>query len=85
MDSDDGVALQTILRKNGYNIYSPCGGRGRCGKCTVWVSGVGKVVSCRFYPAGDTDVILPGEDEASILVRQTEFLEDFEFRPELHS
>lgn len=85
MDSEEGIPLQAILRNNGYNIYSPCGGRGRCGKCTVWVSGVGKVLSCRYFPVSDIEIILPGDDEARILVRQTEFLEDFQFRPELSS
>ncbi len=85
MDSEEGIPLQSILRNNGYNIYSPCGGRGRCGKCTVWVSGVGKVLSCRYFPVSDIEIILPGDDEARILVRQTEFLEDFQFRPELSS
>lgn len=85
LDSEEGIPLQTILRRNGYNIYSPCGGRGRCGKCTVWVSGTGKVVSCRYYPVTNIEVILPGEDEAQILVRQTEFLEDFQFSPDLSS
>ncbi|MFZ2340343.1 MAG: ASKHA domain-containing protein [Bacteroidales bacterium] len=82
-DAEEGISLQTLLRRNGYDIYSPCGGRGCCGKCTVWVSGVGKVISCRYKPAGDTEVILPGENEARILVRQTEFLEDFQFKPEI--
>jgi uncharacterized 2Fe-2S/4Fe-4S cluster protein (DUF4445 family) len=85
MDSEEGVSLQTILRRNGYNIYSPCGGRGRCSKCTVWVSGTGKVVSCRYYTVSDIEVILPDGDEARILVRQTEFLEDFQFRPDMTS
>lgn len=82
MDSEEGIPLLTILGKNGYNVYSPCGGRGLCGKCTVWVSGTGKVLSCRYYPVSDIEVILPGDDEAQILARQTEFLEDFQFRPE---
>lgn len=81
--AEEGISLQTILRTGGYVIYSPCGGRGRCGKCTVWVSGVGKVVSCRYKPVGNTEVILPGDNEARILVRQTEFLEDFQFNPEM--
>ncbi len=83
IDAEEGISLQTILRRSGYDIYSPCGGRGRCGKCTVWVSGVGKVISCRYKPTSDTEVILPGENEAGILVRQTEFLEDFPFNREI--
>jgi uncharacterized 2Fe-2S/4Fe-4S cluster protein (DUF4445 family) len=81
IDAEEEMSLLTILRSSGYDIYSPCGGRGRCGKCTVWVSGVGKVISCRYKPTGNIEVILPGENEARILVRQTEFLEDFPFSP----
>ncbi len=83
IDAEEGISLQTILRNAGHDIYSPCGGRGRCGKCTVWVSGIGKVISCRYKPVSDTEVILPDENEARILVRQTEFLEDFPFNPAL--
>ncbi|MBN2522848.1 MAG: DUF4445 domain-containing protein [Bacteroidales bacterium] len=80
IESVESCSLLDILRNNGYNIYAPCGGRGTCGKCTVKVTGEGEVISCKYYPDKNTEVILPGEDEASILVHQTEYLEDLPFR-----
>jgi uncharacterized 2Fe-2S/4Fe-4S cluster protein (DUF4445 family) len=34
-----GVNLHKALLANGFGIYSPCGGKGTCGKCKVHVSG----------------------------------------------
>lgn len=76
IESDAGHALLDILRKNGYEIYAPCGGKGTCGKCLVTVKGEGEIISCQYYPDKNIEVILPGENEANILVHQTEYLED---------
>jgi len=75
-DTGHGHSLLDILRKNGYEIYAPCGGKGTCGKCLVTVKGEGEIISCQYYPDKNIEVILPGEDEANILVHQTEYLED---------
>jgi uncharacterized 2Fe-2S/4Fe-4S cluster protein (DUF4445 family) len=79
IDSITGPSLLDILRKNGSPIYAPCGGKGTCGKCRVNVKGPGEVISCRYYPENDIDVILPGIEEANILVAQTKYLEDLPF------
>jgi len=79
IESGKGNSLLDILRSYGYNIYAPCGGRGTCGKCTVKVIGEGEVISCKYYPEKNIKVILPREDEANILVHQTEYLEDLPF------
>lgn len=71
-----GLPLLDILRNNGMDIHAPCGGKGTCGKCTVKITGEGDVLSCRYFPDRDIEVILPGRVEANILSRQTEFLED---------
>lgn len=34
-----GANLLELLHQYGYSVYSPCGGKGRCGKCLVRVSG----------------------------------------------
>ena len=79
IESDTGPSLLDILRKNGSAIYAPCGGKGTCGKCRVKVKGLGEVISCRYHPETDIDVILPGVEEANILVAQTKYLEDMPF------
>ncbi len=63
-------SLQVILRDNGHDVYSPCGGNGTCGKCRLMVKGVGYVSSCMFFPETDIEVILPEEREARILTSQ---------------
>ena len=79
IESDTDHSLLDILRKNGSAIYAPCGGKGTCGKCRVKVKGLGEVISCRYFPKNDVDIILPGIEEANILVAQTEYLEDLPF------
>jgi len=76
IESDTSHSLLDILRINGYNIYAPCGGKGTCGKCRVKIKDEGEIIACRYYPVKDIEVILPGKEEANILVHQTEFLED---------
>ncbi len=78
--AEGGQSLLEILRKKGYNLYAPCGGKGTCGKCTLMVRGEGEVISCKYYPAKDIEVVLPGETEARILVHQTEYLEEMPFK-----
>ena len=79
-DTDKERSLLDILRESGYNLYAPCGGKGKCGKCMVSITGEGNVMACSYYPEKDIEVILPGKDVGNILVSQTEFLEDFPFK-----
>ncbi len=79
IETDTGGSLLEMLRKNGFRVYAPCGGRGTCGKCKVTVRGKGDLLACSYFPERDTDVILPGTSEAAILVNQTEYLEDVPF------
>jgi uncharacterized 2Fe-2S/4Fe-4S cluster protein (DUF4445 family) len=80
IESAVGHSLLDVLRINGYNIYAPCGGKGTCGKCRVKITGEDEIISCKYYPDKDIEVILPREDEANILVHQTEYMEDLAFR-----
>lgn len=79
IDSPSGHSLFEILRKEKCKIYTPCGGKGTCGKCIVKIKDEGDVIACRYFPDKDIEVILPGEEEANILVHQTEYLEDLPF------
>jgi uncharacterized 2Fe-2S/4Fe-4S cluster protein (DUF4445 family) len=79
LESGTGYSLSQILVGNGYEIYAPCGGKGKCGKCRVEIKGLGDVLACRYYPDADIDVSLPGKEEAEILVHQTEYLKDVPF------
>jgi uncharacterized 2Fe-2S/4Fe-4S cluster protein (DUF4445 family) len=79
IDSPTGHSLLEILRKENLKIYTPCGGKGTCGKCIVKLKDEGDVIACRYFPDKDIEVILPGEEEANILVHQTEYLEDLPF------
>ncbi len=81
MEDRGDRSLLEILRETGSSVYAPCGGRGTCGKCLVTVYGEGETLACTWFPKEGSVVILPGEEEASILVSQTGFLEDWPLAP----
>ncbi len=70
IESKEGNTLLNVLRENGFEIYSPCGGNGTCGKCNVMVRNEGLVPSCLYPVKESIEVILPDKREARVLVEQ---------------
>lgn len=54
--------LSDVLIGAGLYVEHPCGGVGKCGKCTVLVNGK-EELSCRFTVAEDITVVLPKKEE----------------------
>ena len=54
--------LSDALIEAGLDVEHPCGGAGKCGKCTVLVNGK-KELSCRFTVTDDITVVLPKKEE----------------------
>lgn len=79
--STEGNTLLKELQENGFDIYSPCGGNGTCGKCKVYVKGEGDVTSCIYPVISDMEVVLPEKREAKILVEQHEHTTQVSFNP----
>jgi uncharacterized 2Fe-2S/4Fe-4S cluster protein (DUF4445 family) len=73
--------LFDALRRHGFSIYSPCGGKGSCGKCDVMVKGCGMVTSCLYKVQDFTEVILPEQSMAQILSAQHSFTLDLPLNP----
>jgi uncharacterized 2Fe-2S/4Fe-4S cluster protein (DUF4445 family) len=69
-ETKPGEILLNILRNNGFDVYSPCGGNGTCGKCKVLVKGEGIVTSCIFTVNESIEIVLPDKREAKVLVAQ---------------
>ena len=67
---EENAFLLQVLRDNGYEIYAPCGGKGTCGKCKVWMKGEGSINACVYQLTGSVEIILPDKKEANILVEQ---------------
>jgi uncharacterized 2Fe-2S/4Fe-4S cluster protein (DUF4445 family) len=82
ISTKSGQTLLDILQRSGFTIYAPCGGKGTCAKCRVHVKGKGIITSCQYYPEDNIEVILPKEEEAIIVVNQTEYLEDLPLNSE---
>jgi len=79
--SNKDNSLLTDLQENGFDIYSPCGGKGTCGKCKVFIKGEGDVSSCIYKAIRDIEIILPEKRETKILVVQNEHTIQVPFIP----
>ena len=77
----EGNTMLKELQESGFDIYSPCGGNGTCGKCMVYVKGEGEVTSCIYPVTNDIEIILPEKREANILVDQHEHTIEMPFNP----
>ncbi len=58
--AEKGEALSRILIEHNKRAEHPCGGRGVCKKCTVFVDGR-KELSCQYKVSKDIEVVLPDE------------------------
>ncbi len=79
--SGEENTLLKELQEHGFDIYSPCGGNGTCGKCKVFVKGEGDVTSCIYPVTGNIEIVLPEKREAKILVEQHEHTAQVPFNP----
>lgn len=66
MEAAAGENLLTVLRRAGLTPDAPCGGKGSCGKCKIWVDGK-QVSACRTVVDRDMTVTLPRQDGCIIL------------------
>jgi uncharacterized 2Fe-2S/4Fe-4S cluster protein (DUF4445 family) len=69
-DISTGEILLHALRQSGFDVYSPCGGNGTCGKCKILVKGEGVVTSCIYIVNDSIELVLPDRREAKVLVEQ---------------
>lgn len=61
---EPGIQLLELLRMHGYVISAPCGGRGKCGKCTVLLAdeeGERKTAACSHVLQRDCKVFIPDD------------------------
>ena len=78
--ADPSVSLLAALTELGAGIDAPCGGKGRCRKCAVVVTGsvrsleTGEIhpaeretlLACRFAPAGNVEIELAGSGKLHV-------------------
>lgn len=79
---DGETVLSALRRLSGVPVHAPCGGVGRCGKCTVFLltpEGEREVLSCRTparagmrlrIPAPDTGVVVEEGNTAAVCAHQ---------------
>jgi len=61
-----GTVLLDVLQDAGCLVDAPCGGQGKCGKCTVSVDGI-PVRACHYTVNSDVTVELPKQEPLQIL------------------
>ena len=81
IETEGNDYLLSILRENGYEIFTPCGGNGTCGKCKVWQKGEGSITSCVHFVTEPMEIILPDKKEAQILIEQHKHTLPVPFNP----
>ena len=83
LESAGDETLLSLMQRAGIEVDAPCGGQGKCGKCTVTVEGRGEVRSCRTIVDEDMTVDTSGaalrSDDVQIL--RDSFLENGDGRP----
>jgi len=70
VETGAGEILLHALRNSGFDVYSPCGGNGTCGKCKILIKGEGIVTSCIYIVNDSIELVLPDKGEAKVLVAQ---------------
>lgn len=73
IEIEAGATLLEAQRRAGYIPDAPCGGRGKCGKCTVEiVEGAvpGRQKSCTYYIKSDLTVQLPDQAEKNQILAE---------------
>jgi uncharacterized 2Fe-2S/4Fe-4S cluster protein (DUF4445 family) len=70
VETSSAEILLNVLRNNGFDVYSPCGGNGTCSKCKVLVKGEGIVTSCMYSVNESIEIVLPDKREAKVLIAQ---------------
>lgn len=62
--AEHGETLSSVMMRYGKGVAHPCGGRGVCGKCRVYVNG-NEELACRYRITSDIDVETYGTDKKS--------------------
>ncbi|MBR5045530.1 MAG: 2Fe-2S iron-sulfur cluster binding domain-containing protein, partial [Oscillospiraceae bacterium] len=77
-DVEKGTNLLEALRAAGIFLDAPCGGNGRCGKCTVTADGQ-EVLACQTIVENDMQVLIP--DGKGLYVMQSGIDTDIQMDP----
>jgi len=81
LKAEAGQSLFMLLRDHGFQLYSPCGGKGTCGKCLVHIKGYGDITSCLFLVEDSIEVVMPDYKMARILTSQHTLTRELPLQP----
>ena len=74
LDAEEGKTILETLQEHGIHVLTaPCGGRGRCGKCTVEVEHMGEVLACMTKVTDGMRITIP---EVQLRAQKSKIAED---------
>ena len=62
----EGTSVMEALRSAGIMLDAPCGGNGKCGKCTVIINGT-EALACQTRIEDDTQILIPKEKDLHVM------------------
>jgi len=81
VDVPEGANLLKVFQENNIELYAPCGGNGKCGKCKVRLEGGLTVTACTYPVHGDITVQMPDRQFSEVQVSQYQFTREVLFTP----
>jgi uncharacterized 2Fe-2S/4Fe-4S cluster protein (DUF4445 family) len=63
--ADKDALLLDVIRDSGLSVMAPCGGKGLCRKCRVFVEDCGNVLACRHRLSAPGTILLPSLKKAA--------------------
>jgi uncharacterized 2Fe-2S/4Fe-4S cluster protein (DUF4445 family) len=85
--AEEGELLMDIVRDARFYIEAPCGGKGKCRKCTVHVDGTGNLLSCMTKVTGDLlpenadEIVVRIPDRGGAVIKSLGLMPDFFLNP----
>ena len=68
--AEEGSLLLSVLQQAGIRQEAPCGGRGTCGGCKVWIEGTGEVLACQYPLREDIRIRLQQKEEIQAVLTE---------------
>ncbi|MHB8964277.1 MAG: 2Fe-2S iron-sulfur cluster-binding protein, partial [Saccharofermentanales bacterium] len=87
VEAADGAVLMDVIRDNRFYIEAPCGGNGKCKKCTVNVEGTGDVLSCLTRVAQELvsgengEIVVRVPERGGAVIKSLGLMPDYFFNP----
>ncbi|MHB1453576.1 MAG: ASKHA domain-containing protein [Saccharofermentanales bacterium] len=87
VEAEKGTMLMNAIRDARFYVEAPCGGNGKCKKCTVNVEGIGDILSCTtkitedLLQDGRDEIIVRVPERGGAVIKSLGLMPDYFFNP----